>query len=105
MSRSLSDMKNLGPATARMLVEVDIADEDMLGTVGAVEAWHRLRFRFGSHVTLIALYAMEAGLQGCDWRSLDAETKARLWQRPESGAERASCQRRLCSLAKLLRRS
>lgn len=78
MSRPLADMRSLGPATARMLIEVDIADEDMLRTVGAVEAWHRLRFRFGSHVTLIALYAMEAALRGCDWRSLDAETKARL---------------------------
>lgn len=71
-------MNNLGPATARMLIEVDIADEDMLRTVGPVEPWHRLRFRFGSHVTVIALYAMEAALQGCDWRRLDAETKARL---------------------------
>ncbi|MGO4835534.1 TfoX/Sxy family DNA transformation protein [Rhizobiaceae sp. 2RAB30] len=84
MSRPLAEMRNLGPATARMLVEVDITDEEMLRTVGPVEAWHRLRFRFGSHVTVIALYAMEAALTGCDWRSLSNETKARL--QAEAGA-------------------
>ncbi|BCH24567.1 TfoX/Sxy family DNA transformation protein [Mesorhizobium sp. L-8-3] len=78
MSRSLADMRNLGSTTARMLMEVDIADEDSLRVVGAVEAWHRLKFRFGSHVTIIALYAMEAALQDCDWRKLDAGSKARL---------------------------
>jgi hypothetical protein len=29
-------------------------------------------------VTILALYAMEAAIRGCDWRALDAETKEQL---------------------------
>lgn len=93
MNRSLADMRNLGPATARMLIEVEIADEDTLHAVGAIEAWHRLRFRFGGHVTIIALYAMEAALRGCDWRKLDATTKARLSGRGRKAGQRRSFRR------------
>lgn len=71
MSRPIEEMRNLGPATARMLAEVDIDSEDALRQLGAVEAYRRLKFRFGRHVTLVALYAMEAALRGCDWRSLE----------------------------------
>lgn len=78
MTACLEDMRNLGPATARMLKEADISDEDELRSVGAVVAYRRLKFRFGSQVTVIALYAMEAALRGCDWRMLDAETRDRL---------------------------
>lgn len=78
MSLPIEDMRNLGPATARMLAEVDIRCEDDLRRVGAVDAYRRLEFRFGRRVTIIALYAMEAALHGCDWRALDPETRAHL---------------------------
>ncbi|CAH1673792.1 TfoX/Sxy family DNA transformation protein [Chelatococcus asaccharovorans] len=75
MSRPIAEMRNLGPATARMLAEVDIGNEEALRRLGAVEAYHRLKFRFGRHVTLVALYAMEAALRGCDWRSLEPSVR------------------------------
>ncbi|MGE0282075.1 MAG: TfoX/Sxy family DNA transformation protein [Rhizobiaceae bacterium] len=78
MNRSVAEMRNLGPATARMLTEVDIADEETLRAVGAQAAYRRLKFRFGRQVTLVALYALEAALRDCDWRSLDAKTKEEL---------------------------
>lgn len=71
MSRPIASMRNLGPATARLLAEVDIDSEEALRQVGAIGAYHRLKFRFGRPVTLVALYAMEAALRGCDWRSLE----------------------------------
>ena len=71
MNRPIAELRNLGPATARRLAEVDIGSEDALRRLGAVEAYHRLKFRFGRHITLVALYAMEAALRGCDWRSLE----------------------------------
>lgn len=71
MSRPIAEMRNLGPATARMLAEVDIDGEDALRRLGAIEAYHRLKFRFGRHVTLLAHYAVEAALRDCDWRSLE----------------------------------
>jgi DNA transformation protein and related proteins len=78
VTRKIEDMRNLGPAMARWLAEVDIHDEDALRALGAVPAWHRLKFRFGRHVSLVALYAMEAALIGCDWRDLPGERKAEL---------------------------
>jgi len=78
MSTRIEDMRNLGPATARMLAEIDILCEEDLRRFGAVEAYHRLKFRFGRHVTIIALYAMEAAIRGCDWRALDSETREHL---------------------------
>lgn len=80
MSSRIEDMKNLGPAMARMLAEIDIHCEEDLGSIGAIKAYHRLRFRFGQHVTIIALYAMEAAIRGCDWKALDHETKQHLRQ-------------------------
>jgi len=61
-----------------MLADVGVHREGDLRRIGAVDAYHRLKFRFGRQVTIIALYAMEAALRGCDWRSLDPETKERL---------------------------
>ena len=78
MSTRIEDMRNLGPAMARMLAEIDILDDKDLRNFGVVEAYHRLKFRFGRHVTILALYAMEASVRGCDWRALDTETKENL---------------------------
>ncbi len=78
MSKRIEDMRNLGPATARMLAEIDIVCEEDLRSFGVVEAYHGLKFRFGQHVTIVALYAMEAAIRGCDWRALDTETREHL---------------------------
>lgn len=78
MSRPIERMRNLGPATARMLAEVDVDGEDALRRMGAIEAYHRLKFRFGRRVTLVALYAMEAALRDCDWRLLGPEVQDEL---------------------------
>ena len=78
LSLRIEEMRNLGPTTAKMLADVGVHREGDLRRIGAVDAYHRLKFRFGRQVTIIALYAMEAALRGCDWRSLDPETKERL---------------------------
>jgi DNA transformation protein len=64
MNRRIPDLRNLGPATEKMLAD----------TGGC----RQLRIRFGRDVTLNALYAMEAALRECDWRHLVPDTKARL---------------------------
>lgn len=70
MSDSILALKNLGPATARMLAEIDITTQNELRNLGSVEAYRRLKFRFGTAVTLNALYALEAALQDRHWLSL-----------------------------------
>jgi DNA transformation protein and related proteins len=71
-------MRNLGPQMEKWLREVGIENAGDLKEVGAVDVWLRLRFAFGNKVSVIALYAMEAALIGCDWRSITAEEKAAL---------------------------
>lgn len=62
MNRRLEDLANLGPATAKRLSEIGIADEEQLRTVGALQAYARLRFVFGTVINLNALYALDAAL-------------------------------------------
>ena len=63
----ISDMRNLGPATERMLAEIDIVTPDELRAIGAGEAYRRLRFRHSS-VSRNALYALRGALADTDWR-------------------------------------
>lgn len=78
---AIDELRNVGPTTARRLVEVGISSQAVVQDVGSVEAYVRLRFRFGGLVTLNALWAMEAALLGLDWRHLSAERKRELAQR------------------------
>ncbi|MCI5043609.1 MAG: TfoX/Sxy family protein [Aquisalinus sp.] len=84
MGKPVSSLRNLGKVTSRMLAEVDVTTEDELRKIGAVSAYHRLKFQFGRHISLNALYAMEAALQDCDWRALDETVKAKLRAQAES---------------------
>lgn len=71
-------MRNLGAASALMLAEIDVHNEDDLRQMGAVVAYTRVKFQMPERASILLLYAMEAALHDCDWRSLDSETKARL---------------------------
>jgi DNA transformation protein len=78
MSRAVHELRNLGPKTARKLIEIGIHDESDLRKTGSVAAYKSLKFVYGREITLVALYALEAALRDCDWCSLDEETKERL---------------------------
>ena len=78
MSIPIIEMKNLGPAMARMLGEVEIMCEDDLRALGAVEAYHRLKLVFGHHINAVALYAMEAALRDCHWQAIEGDDKREL---------------------------
>lgn len=71
-------MRNLGPKSKVWLAEIDIRTIDDLRSTGAVEAYARLRFRFGDTITRNMLHAMAAALADIDWRQLSAEHKAEL---------------------------
>ena len=78
MSDAPDTLHGLGPVTAARLAEIGITTATELRAVGAVDAWRRLRFRFGRHVTLNALYGLESAISGIHWRDIDATIKARL---------------------------
>jgi DNA transformation protein and related proteins len=78
MSRPIAELRNLGPRMAQRLAAIDVHNENSLRELGAIEAWHRLRFVHGRGITIIALYALEGALRDCDWRRLPDEVKAAL---------------------------
>ena len=82
--------RNLGPKSRSWLAEIGIETQEELRAVGAVEAYGRLRFRFGKTVSRNMLFAMAAGLAGIDWRQLSAEHKAELDAAVARRAERMS---------------
>lgn len=74
----IRDLLNLGPVMENRLAEVDITTAEQLARIGVVEAYARLKFAFGAAITLNALYAMEAAIEGLDWRELPEERKREL---------------------------
>jgi DNA transformation protein len=78
MSDAIDHLPNLGPFLTRRLAEIDVHDVDALRALGAVEAYARLKFRFGREITLNALWGMDAALAGIDWRSLSDRRKSEL---------------------------
>jgi DNA transformation protein and related proteins len=75
MPEQLHDLLNIGPATEQMLIDVGITSPEQLQQVGAIDAWLRLRSAFGSHVTIVALYALHGALQNIHWNAISAEEK------------------------------
>lgn len=71
-------MRNIGPKSRAWLAEIDIHDIEDLRAIGAVEAYARLRFRFGRSISRNMLHAMAAALVDIDWRQLDPRHKAEL---------------------------
>jgi DNA transformation protein len=82
------DFRNIGPKSRAWLAEIDINSMDDLRALGAVEAYARLRFRFGKAITRNMLHALAAALVGIDWRALSPEHKAELDQQAKERVDR-----------------
>jgi DNA transformation protein and related proteins len=78
MGEPLTALKNLGPESARMLLEVGIETPEALREAGAVLAYKLLQHRFGARVNALFLFALEGALTGRHWNSFSPEEKARL---------------------------
>lgn len=63
-------MRNLGPASARMLHSIGIRTADDLAAVGALGAFMQLRDQTVHPPSLNLLWAMEGALLDIDWRHL-----------------------------------
>jgi DNA transformation protein len=69
---------NLGPKSALWLAEAGIRTPDELREIGAVKAYARVKALHPKSASLNLLWALAAGLEGRDWRDLDAAEKASL---------------------------
>jgi DNA transformation protein and related proteins len=74
----LVDLPNLGPQSAVLLREAGIETETELRALGAAAAYARVRFLCPNRASLNLLWALHGAIEGVDWRTLNAETKARL---------------------------
>ena len=77
-NKTSSLFPGIGPVTERRLIAVGITDIAALRALGAVDAYRRLKFRYGKDVTLNALYGLEAVLTGCPWTQIPEARKAEL---------------------------
>ena len=74
----IDTLPGIGPMTQSRLAEAGIRSVDDLRSMGAVEAYRRLKFMLPRQVSLNALYALEAALRGCHWLDLPQDVKAAL---------------------------
>lgn len=80
-SKPVSELRNLGPKSALVLMECGIRTIDELAEIGAVKAYVRAKALRPKSVSLNLLWALAAGLEDRDWRELSAAEKARLTRR------------------------
>lgn len=78
MTADLTDLKNIGPASARLLREIGVARPATLRRLGAVAVYRRLKHAFPRQVSLVMLYALEGALRDCHWNRLPPGVKASL---------------------------
>lgn len=73
----LRDLRNLGPASERMLVAAGITTPRELDRLGSLEAYRRA-IAAGGHRSLNFLWSLDAALLDVDWRDLPPERKSLL---------------------------
>lgn len=70
-------IRNLGPVSRKWLDAVGVPDLPALTALGAVATYHRV-CAAGFPASRNLLYAMEAAIQGVEWRQLSAAQRAAL---------------------------
>jgi DNA transformation protein len=74
----VSALRNLGPKSARLLAEAGIRTIAELRLLGPVNAYRRAKALKPRAVSLNLLWAIAAGLEDRDWRTLAQKEKASL---------------------------
>jgi DNA transformation protein len=73
----IETLRNLGPASARMLEKADIADPESLRQAGALNAFFRVK-RSGQNPSLNLLWALEGALTNKHWSEVAKEYRTSL---------------------------
>jgi DNA transformation protein len=80
----IDTLPGIGPVTRGWLEDAGIRTAGELRSMGAVEAYRRLKFMLPRRVNLNALYALEAALRGCHWLDLPQDVKTALQEQARS---------------------
>ncbi len=75
--KTISEMHNLGPKSAKMLADAGIKTVAELEDYGAVDAYLAIK-REGIPVSLNMLYAIYGALSGVQWNTIDRVERANL---------------------------
>lgn len=73
----MAALRNLGPASLRMLAAAGISTDEDLRALGSVAA-HLAVKRTGANASLNLLWALEGALTGRDWRLVAREERTAL---------------------------
>jgi DNA transformation protein len=71
-------LRNLGPVSRGWLAEVGVTELADLEAVGSVEAYRRVRDRYGRRATLNLLYTLGGALLDLRWDQLPADRRRQL---------------------------
>jgi DNA transformation protein len=80
----IDTLPGIGPVTRGWLEDAGIRTAGELRSMGAVEAYRRLKFMLPRRVNLNALYVLEAALRGCHWLDLPQDVKTALQEQARS---------------------
>lgn len=78
LPKKISDVRNLGLGSEKNLAKAGINTPEELHKIGAVSAYHALKFFVGPQVTLNFLWGIEGALTDTDWRDISVERKEEL---------------------------
>jgi DNA transformation protein and related proteins len=76
--RPVASLRNLGPASARMLAEAGIRTVAELRTIGPAKAYARVRAIHSKGASLNLLWSLAAGLDDRGWQEVTPEEKKTL---------------------------
>ena len=79
----MTPIKNMGPKSRVWLHEIGINTLEDLKTIGAVEAYRRLKIAFPTEITLNMLWGLQAAILNISWKNLTPEMKAELKEKVE----------------------
>ena len=77
MTATAPKLRNIGPKSAAWLRQVGLRTFDDLASIGAVEAFMRVK-RAGFKPSLNLLYALEGALLDCHWQQVPDERRSEL---------------------------
>ena len=75
---SLTDLKNIGPKSAKWMIEAGIDSPARLAELGAVESFLRVKARHPRGVSLNMLWALHGALTNTAYNRLDPEEREML---------------------------
>lgn len=71
----MSDIRNIGPVSAKWLAEIGVESLEDLERVGAVEAHRRVRANEPQKASLNLLWALQGALMDLHWADVPDEIK------------------------------